>query len=89
VTGENLTRRGFLGLAIGGVAAAAAVRAFPFRTYSFPSEIQRASVTEILLVQQQNFKIIFDPTIEAYARCVLAGTVINSPIVSLKNHQSP
>ncbi len=36
----NLSRRNFLGLTIGGVAAAAAVRSFPFRVFSFPSEIK-------------------------------------------------
>jgi hypothetical protein len=34
-----LTRRGFLGTLIGGVAAGAAVRTWPFRVFSFPSEI--------------------------------------------------
>jgi hypothetical protein len=34
-----LSRRDFLRLSIGGIAAAAAVRTFPFRVYSFPSEI--------------------------------------------------
>lgn len=32
------TRRGFLGMMVGGIAAAAAVRTFPFRVFSFPSE---------------------------------------------------
>lgn len=31
-----MNRRAFLGTLIGGVAAAAAVRTFPFRVYSFP-----------------------------------------------------
>lgn len=33
-----MERRGFLRTLIGGVAAAAAVRTFPFRVYSFPLE---------------------------------------------------
>ena len=37
-----MERRNFLGLMIGGVAAEAAVRAWPFRVYSFPSEIEIA-----------------------------------------------
>ena len=36
---DSLNRRGFLGLMIGGVAATAAVRTFPFRIFSFPREI--------------------------------------------------
>jgi hypothetical protein len=35
-----MNRRGFLGLLVGGLATAAAVRTFPFRVYSFPSEIE-------------------------------------------------
>lgn len=34
-----MDRRDFLGTMIGGVAAVAAVRSFPFRVYSFPSNI--------------------------------------------------
>ncbi len=34
-----LDRRKFLGLLVGGVAAGAAVRSFPFRVYSFPTEL--------------------------------------------------
>jgi hypothetical protein len=33
-------RRNFLGMMVGGVAAAAAVRTFPFRVFSFPKEVQ-------------------------------------------------
>jgi hypothetical protein len=35
----ELSRRGFLGSLVGGVAAAAAVRTWPFRVYSFPADI--------------------------------------------------
>ena len=34
-----MNRRGFLGMMIGGVAAVAAVRTYPFRVFSFPAEI--------------------------------------------------
>jgi hypothetical protein len=34
-----MNRRGFLNRFIGGVAAASAVRTWPFRVYSFPAEI--------------------------------------------------
>lgn len=35
----EISRRNFFRLSIGGVAAAAAVRAWPYRVYSFPREI--------------------------------------------------
>jgi hypothetical protein len=37
--GETMNRRNFLSLMVGGVAAAAAVRSFPFQVFSFPKEI--------------------------------------------------
>jgi hypothetical protein len=37
-----MNRRSFLGTLVGGVAASAAVRTWPFRVYSFPSEIKTA-----------------------------------------------
>ena len=42
---------------IGGVAAVAAVRTFPFRVFSFPSEIRVATIDEILIEQQQNVSV--------------------------------
>ena len=38
----DLSRRGFLGTMIGGVAASAAVRTFPFRVFSFPETVKVA-----------------------------------------------
>jgi hypothetical protein len=35
-----MDRRGFLGMMIGGIAASAAVRTFPFRVFSFPSVVK-------------------------------------------------
>jgi hypothetical protein len=35
-----MNRRGFLKALVGGVAAAAAVQSFPFRVFSFPSQIK-------------------------------------------------
>ncbi|MGB7147515.1 MAG: hypothetical protein WBD45_00060 [Terriglobales bacterium] len=35
-----MNRRNFLGLMVGGVAAAAAVRTFPFRVFSFPKQVE-------------------------------------------------
>lgn len=46
-------RRSFLGALVGGVAVTAAVRTFPFRVFSFPSEVS---------IPQENFAIA-DPTI--------------------------
>ena len=40
-----MNRRSFLTSLIGGVAASAAVRTWPFRVYSFPKEIEYASGT--------------------------------------------
>jgi hypothetical protein len=37
-----MNRRGFFKLTVGGVSTAAAVRTFPFRVFSFPSEIKIA-----------------------------------------------
>lgn len=38
-----MNRRGFIGMLIGGIAAAAAVRTWPFRIYSFPAEVKAPS----------------------------------------------
>jgi hypothetical protein len=38
-----MNRRSFIGLMLGGVAATAAVRTWPFRVFSFPSEVTIAS----------------------------------------------
>ena len=42
-----MNRRGFLSLLVGGVAAAAAERAFPFRVFSFPSQVVEPSFDAI------------------------------------------
>jgi len=34
-----MNRRNFLGMMVGGIAASAAVRTWPFRVYSFPKEV--------------------------------------------------
>jgi hypothetical protein len=39
-----MDRRKFLGLMVGGVAASAAVRTFPFRVFSFPKNITLAAL---------------------------------------------
>jgi hypothetical protein len=39
-----MNRRGFLHSLVGGIAATAAVRTWPFRVYSFPSEIQLPTI---------------------------------------------
>lgn len=41
-----MNRRAFLSTLVGGVAAAAAVRTFPFRVYSFPKEPVRIAAWE-------------------------------------------
>ena len=42
-----MDRRAFCHSMIGGVATAAAVRTWPFRVYSFPSELQFLSIDEL------------------------------------------
>lgn len=42
-----MNRRGFLRSLVGGVAATAAVRTFPFRVFSFPAEIRKPTVVEL------------------------------------------
>lgn len=59
----DVTRRGFLGLGvkmIGGVAAGAAVRQWPFRVYSFASTPTIIPFDAVLI--QETFRILFDPT---------------------------
>lgn len=43
-----MNRRTFIGTLIGGVATAAAVRTWPFRIYSFPSELTIISASDSL-----------------------------------------
>ena len=50
-----MNRRGFLGTLVGGLAASAAVRTWPFRVYSFPSEITIEKPLAVRLVRE------FDP----------------------------
>jgi hypothetical protein len=42
-----ISRRGFLGALVGGVAAAAAVRTWPFRVFSFPIQVTSPTLDEI------------------------------------------
>jgi hypothetical protein len=51
-----MNRRGFLGTLVGGVAAAAAVRTFPFKVFSFPTEIKIGPP----IIQQVRFVRAFD-----------------------------
>lgn len=41
-----MDRRKFLGMLVGGVAVAAAAQSFPFKVFSFPSEIKVATIAE-------------------------------------------
>ena len=42
-----ISRRAFLGTLVGGIATAVAVRTFPFRVFSFPSEITFERFSEV------------------------------------------
>lgn len=59
MTTQDMNRRNFLRTMIGGLAAGAAVRTWPFRVFSFPSEIVKPQLVKITM--QQNFKCIYDP----------------------------
>jgi hypothetical protein len=54
--GDAMRRRGFLNTLIGGVAASAAVRTWPFRVYSFPSEIRQPEFPGIQFVSTEHLK---------------------------------
>jgi hypothetical protein len=54
----ELSRRSFLGITVGGIAAAAAVRTWPFRMFSFPENI---SVEPILSANSIRYLRAFDP----------------------------
>ena len=58
-----MNRRGFLGTLIGGVAAAAAVRTFPFRVFSFPAAPVIPSVDFAAAIAAVRRQILLD-TIE-------------------------
>lgn len=55
-----MNRRGFLKMMVGGVAAAAAVRTYPFRVFSFPEEIRvaRHVPKEIAALWKQRLDLI-------------------------------
>ncbi len=53
-----MNRRNFLRSLIGGVAAAAAVRTFPFRVFSFPKEIKPLNVPGIALTRDDVRKLL-------------------------------
>ena len=48
-----MDRRAFIGSLVGGVATAAAVRTWPFRVYSFPSELRLASLEDLQKINEQ------------------------------------
>jgi hypothetical protein len=57
-----VNRRNFLGVMFGGVAAAAA-RTFPFRVFSFPSEVKPLTALDIYLaLQAEAFPDGFSPS---------------------------
>jgi hypothetical protein len=52
---KKMERRSFLRSLVGGVAVAAAVRTFPFRVFSFPSEIH------LCPIMYGNLKVVTQP----------------------------
>lgn len=57
-----MNRRNFMRSLVGGVAAAAAVRTFPFRVFSFPTEIVvpplQVHISEIGVLNAETLKVI-------------------------------
>jgi hypothetical protein len=51
-----MDRRKFIGSLIGGVAGVAATRTFPFRVYSFPTEIQTFVFSDFALFIAKEFE---------------------------------
>jgi hypothetical protein len=51
----ELSRRGFIGTMIGGVAASAAVRAWPFRVFSFPESIKVAQPLTVRFIRAYDY----------------------------------
>jgi len=56
-----MNRRGFIGMMAGGVAVGAAVRTFPFRVYSFPTDIKIASASEFPAWMYSAKSYLFNP----------------------------
>lgn len=54
-----MNRRGFLRTIIGGVAAGAAVRTWPFRVYSFPTEPKICTTFEEAMRQYYSYGIAY------------------------------
>jgi Rieske Fe-S protein len=76
-----VNRRGFLGMMIGGVVAGAAVRTWPFRVFSFPSEIKTFDlVTDI-------YKARGDTVIKTFMQNGRGSTVIAKNAIELSRWQ--
>jgi hypothetical protein len=74
-----MNRREFFSTMIGGVAAASAVRTWPFRVFSFPSEI----ITP-------NFDLITAATLESLRDEILYDTFfVNSPWMAKLKQRNP
>jgi hypothetical protein len=56
-----MNRRSFLKLSIGGISATAAVRTWPFRVYSFPSEIKLAEPGQLVLIEPRHRPRVLRP----------------------------
>ena len=50
-----MDRRGFMKMMVGGLAAGAAVRTWPFRVYSFPAEIVAPTDAEIMAIVERYY----------------------------------
>ena len=71
---SDLSRRRFMQLSIGGVVAAAAVRTFPFRVYSFSQEIVLAPATALTnLDRYEVHSHFYDPRVFRGREKTIAG----------------
>jgi len=87
-----MDRRGFLKTLIGGVAAATAVREFPFRVFSFPTEVAKPVALTDVLAGFANIKPEFAVKIsdfsEQYMKPAMSelGTAIDQAVVQMLSH---
>ena len=57
-----MNRRGFLGALVGGITTATAVRTWPFRVYSFPTNIQPAPLFVLNQLDVDKWAVIHNKT---------------------------
>ena len=74
-----MDRRGFLGSLIGGVATSAAVRTWPFRVFSFPTEIIKPEIIAVNWWEREFIVVNEALTIEEFERRYIQTTWKREP----------